>query len=403
MTPTETPAGELHRILFVDDEPSVLDGLRNVLRKERKRWKMVFALGAEAALAEIEAAHFDVVVSDMRMPGMDGAALLQAIRERDPSVTRIILSGHAERDLLIRALPVAHQFLSKPCDADVLRAVVQRACGLHALLGDDGIRRAIGRLERLPSPPRTYLRLTQLLSAPGVDIRDIAAVVEQDVAMSAKVLQLVNSAYFGLPRRMTSVADALRYLGLDLVRSLTLSVHALGEMRAVAGLSMERLQEDAIVAARLARRFCSDRAAGDDAFTAALVHDIGRIALGVGLPEAAAAIAAEAASTGQPIQEVERVHLGVSHAEVGAYLLGSWGLPMAVVEAVAYHHDPGLVGETSAGVVAQVHVATALAHGTAPDVAFLERAGVLPSLARWTAEADEERRQRARAVASENP
>jgi putative nucleotidyltransferase with HDIG domain len=374
-----------HRILFVDDEVSILDGLQNLLHKQRHMWDMVFSVGGEAALAELEKGPFDVIISDMRMPGMDGAALLTAVKEAYPNVARIVLSGQAEREALVRALPVAHQFLSKPCDADVLRIVIERACRLQKLLQDETIREAVGKLDALPSAARAYRELTEALSDPDVGLARVAAIVERDPAMSAKVLQLVNSAYFGLARRVTSIAQAMMYLGSDTMKGLVLTsqVFSLIETRPVAGLSVERLQEHSLMTARLAKRLVAEPRMADEAFTAALLHDIGQIALAVSLRDRFAEILRDARTSQRPIQDVEYERLGVSHAEVGAYLLGVWGLPFPVVEAVAYHHRPGLVEAGDRGILAAVHLADTLveAGDDDPDVtpgldlAFLQASG----------------------------
>ena len=375
------------RILFVDDEAGVLDGLRNVLRKHRSRWDMVFATSGAAALEELERGRFDVVVSDMRMPAMDGATLLAAIRDRDPSVTRIILSGHADRELVMKALPVAHQYLGKPCDAEVLRTVIERACDLHALVGDPAIRAVVGGLDHVPSPPRSYERLVALLRSPEASLGAIADLVEEDLALGAKILQIVNSAYFGLPRRMSSIRDAIGYLGLDVLGSLALSANLLAQATTARGLSLDDLNADAITTARLAASFAGKRPARDDAFAAGLLHDIGQVALAVGMTDRYADLLAEARAARTPIEVVERAHLGVTHAEVGAYLLGVWGVPIAIVEAVARHHDPSPVTDVAGGVVPFVHVAQALADGREPDVDFLARVGLADELARWREEA----------------
>jgi DNA-binding NarL/FixJ family response regulator len=188
------------RILFVDDEQSVLEGLRDLLRKERRRWDMVFVTGGEQALEELRRAPFDVVVSDMRMPEMDGAELLTRVREDYPRAARLVLSGQADRESVLRAMPVTQQFLAKPCDQAVLRATLARTCDLQSVLASDAIRAVVGSLERLPSVPRTYFELTEVAARSDTDAADIAAVVQRDTAMTAKVLQLANSAYFGNPQ-----------------------------------------------------------------------------------------------------------------------------------------------------------------------------------------------------------
>lgn len=393
----------MKRILFVDDEPQILDGLRDLLRKQRKQWDMVFALGGEAALAELDRGRFDVVVSDMRMPGMDGAALLQKIKEQYPTTARIILSGHAEREAVVNALPVAHQFLSKPCDAGVLRTVVERACGLQALLQDDNVRSVIGKVDRLPSAPRTYWALTQAATRPEVGVADLAKIVEQDPAMATKVLQLVNSSYFGLAQRQTSVQQAVAYLGVELLKALTLTAHVFvsAATAGVLELSLDVLQQHSMLAARIAKRLLADKKRAAEAFTAALVHDIGKIVLAMGVPDRFGEALRSARKTARPDHIVEKELLGVTHAEVGAYLLGLWGLPLSIVEAVAYHHQPELVAPTDS--VVAVHVANALSHGSVdapPDpsaggrlnVAFVESSVFGSELPRWRALAEEELR-----------
>jgi DNA-binding NarL/FixJ family response regulator len=166
------------RILFVDDEAPVLDGLRNLLRK-RREWELAFALGGEAALAELERAPFDVIVSDMRMPGMDGAALLERVKREYPSVVRIVLSGYADRQPLLRVIPVAHQLLSKPCDPHVLASVIERTCMLESLLSDSVLRRVVGEMGTLPSVPSTYLELTDVIGRDDVSPSRLAAIVEK--------------------------------------------------------------------------------------------------------------------------------------------------------------------------------------------------------------------------------
>ncbi|HVU00470.1 MAG TPA: response regulator [Polyangiaceae bacterium] len=396
------------RVLFVDDEVAILEGLRNLLRKERNRWDMAFASSGAQALAEIEKARVDVIVSDMRMPGMDGATLLARVKAEYPSVARLILSGHAEQEAVLRALPVAHQFLSKPCDASVLRSAIERTHRVSALLDDDGIRSIIGRLERLPSVPSTYLELTRAAADPKRSIADLAKIVETDPAMCVKVLQLVNSSYFGLAQRIGSVRHAVAYMGLESLKGLVLSanVFAAMESQPTPHFSLERLQESSLHAARIARRLFSDARKADEAFTAALVHDIGKIVLALGFREEFERVAVDAQVSGRPVHLVEKEILGVDHCEAGAYLLGMWGLPFGIVETVAFHHTPSLISDGPRDILAAVHVADVLGDsacygeppidsGSALDLKFLEGAGIAGDLPEWTAIAEEESRRAA--------
>jgi HD-like signal output (HDOD) protein len=390
------------KILFVDDEQFILDGLSNLLRKQRKRWQMTFALGAEAALIELGKTGFDVVVTDMRMPHMDGAKLLRLVKERQPAAARIILSGQAEREATIASLGVAHQFLSKPCSGEALTAVIERTCGLQLSLQNEQIRAVIGKLDKLPSPPTTYFELLKAAADPNTGIADLARIVARDAAMSIKVLQLVNSAFFGLAQPVSSIGKAAGYLGSDLLKGLALNAHVFAELHA-SGRSrvvLERVQTLSLVAGKLAALFMPDKKLAEEAQTAALIHDAGMLVLCQALPAEFDEIVEVVERTGVPFHVEEQRRLGVTHAEVGAYLLGVWGLPFAIVEAVAYHHCPSQVSAGPREILAAVHVASALldplerAPGAEPvcdvDHAFLAHAGLSERFAEWHPRASRE-------------
>jgi putative nucleotidyltransferase with HDIG domain len=340
------------RLLFVDDEAAILTGLENLLYRDRKHWDMVFAPGAEAALKQLRSQPFDVVISDMRMPGLDGAQLLRIVQDEFPATVRIILSGHADRESIVRALPSMHQYLSKPCDAATLRAAIDRCLAVAARPGDAAVRAIVGKLDKLPSPPHLFFELGKLAASPTSTLPQVADVVAGDPAMAAKVLQLANSAAFGLPRKTTSISQAVSYLGIELLKciALTASVFESGNTE-IAGM-----QEHALRVAAIAKRLVRDRKRADEAFVAALLHDIGRVILAVsGASE-----------------------LDVHHAEVGACLLGVWGLPPPIVDVVAHHHAPSKIDPALAEVVAAVHVADAIDDDRADtiDRAFVESIGV---------------------------
>jgi HD-like signal output (HDOD) protein len=392
----------MKRILFVDDDQNVLDGLQNLLRKQRREWEMVFVLTAAEALLQLETGSFDVVMTDMRMPVMDGAAFLEVVKEKYPSVARIVLSGQAQREAVMRAVPVAHQYISKPCDADQLRTVIDRVCNLQSFIHDEKVRRVIGRVDRLPSLPRSYTELTQALARPDVGLAQLVAIVETDPAMSAKVLQLVNSAYFGLAQRTSSIFDAVRYLGVELLKGLALmsNVFTSIESNAIRGFSFSKLQQHSLLTARLAQRIIVDQKRREEAFTAGVVHEIGRIVLAFGFPDGIREVQNQAMTEpGRPLHEIEQAVLGVSHAQVGAYLLGVWGLPFSIIESTAYCYTPGAVVTGDRELLAAVHVADALVSkacavcaidsekrdGDSIDRDFLKDAGYSELLPEWRA------------------
>jgi HD-like signal output (HDOD) protein len=380
------------RILFVDDEQQVLDGLRNLLRKQRNQWDMLFALGGEAALAEMEREPVDVIVSDMRMPRIDGAELLRRVKDIYPQTARIVLSGHAEREAIARVVSFAHQFLSKPSDANTVKAVIERTCDFLALMQDQSIRRVVGAIERLPSLPDTYWELTRATENPETGVGDVAKIIERDPAMSVKVLQLVNSAYFGLPQRTDSITGAVSYLGIDNIKALLVAAHVFGadENQPIPGFSIDKFREESVMTAGLARRMVRDAKNRDSAFTAGLVHDVGKLVLARDRSRPYGDILAKASKT-KPLHTVEFEDIGTTHGVVGGYLLGVWGLPFVIAETVAHHHTPSAIVEGNVDVLGAVHLASTLVEssvdGTDPmanlDKAFLERAGLVNDIGKW--------------------
>jgi HD-like signal output (HDOD) protein/CheY-like chemotaxis protein len=402
----------MKNIMFVDDEPHVLDSLKSLLRKQRKEWQMTFVQGGEAALQELLAVSYDVIVSDMRMPGMDGATLLSRVLEDYPHIVRIVLSGQTEQEVSRRMVHVAHQFMSKPCDGRELQQTIERACNLQTLLEHPSLRQAVGKIGQLPIKPAIYSELILLLANPNSSIADAAKVVERDIGTSSKILQVVNSAFFGLSQRVGDIKTAVSYLGLEMVKMLTLSIE-MSQSHAntppCPGFSLDAVQEHGMLSARIARRLLTDKVKAQDAFAAAILQDTGLLVLMGRLPEVFRKIVDEAHASGRSIHQVETEILGVTHAEIGAYLLGIWALPYSIVEAVAHHHTPQGAGSLGWDVVGAVHVASSLAAELAPcspaghtgpgitlDLDYLTKLGVADNLPAWKAIAANE-------VAGETP
>jgi HD-like signal output (HDOD) protein/ActR/RegA family two-component response regulator len=336
-------ANTLKRILFVDDDANVLTGLRNVLRTKRREWEMVFAIGPEEALANLAKGSFDVVVSDMRMPRMDGATLLTKVKEMQPWAVRMILSGQTELESAMKSVFVAHMFLSKPCDPALLTSVVDRACCLNTILRSEELRSAAGKVQMLPTAPKTYVALNAALMKPACTVATLVQIVERDVGLSAKLLQLVNSAFFGLPKRIASLSDTVTYLGFATIKNLALALETFSAAAQTSGLSEAKLmaiQDHSLLTGQIAQQIeaSATKKKMEGAFLAGVLHEVGWL-LNV------------KNSSGQNSDEpVERELLG-------AYLLGLWGLPHAIMEAVAYHRKPHVVVHSTFELVDIIYVA----------------------------------------------
>jgi HD-like signal output (HDOD) protein len=351
------------RILFVDDEPLILDAMRQRMRRQRGVWEMSFADGGAKACELMEGEPVDVIVTDMRMPQMDGAALLRIAQQRFPNTVRIVLSGHADFETALRAVPVAHQYLTKPCEAGVLENVIERACNLQALINDEAVRSTVAGIRNLPSLPRVHSELVSILANENVAAADVADVLKQDMAMCAKILQIVNSAFFRLSRTISRIEDAVTYLGFNTIKRLSLAVEGFRHGGSAGGaLSFERLQAHALLTGSIAYELFDDRRRKEDAFLAALLHDIGVLVLANEMPTKMATVIAAMRAEGLPMHAAEARLGWVTHAEIGAFLLGLWGLPYPIVEAVANHHAPERVPQREFDILAAVHVANQLAN-----------------------------------------
>ena len=361
------------RVLFVDDEQRILQGLQRTLRGMRKEWDMSFATSASEALDLMTKDPYDAVVADMRMPGMDGAQLLNEVKDRYPKSVRIILSGHADREMIMRSLGATHQYLAKPCDAEILKATLGRALALNSLLqGDPLFEPLISRIQSLPSLPSLYLKIQDELSSPDPSIGRIADIIAQDPAMTAKILQLVNSAFFGIPQQISNPATAVNMLGLDTVQAVVLSAHVFSQFDKVPPcIDLDRMWNHSTLVAKLSDKIAkaegSDKQTCSDAKIAGMLHDVGKLVLLANLPEEYVRLHQLAAELKGNLFELERLEWGATHAEVGAYLLGLWGLPESVVKAVALHHGPSdRLGETFSAVPA-VYAANAFANELTAD------------------------------------
>jgi putative nucleotidyltransferase with HDIG domain len=381
-------------VLFVDDEPQVLHGLERMLRSMRHEWRMVFCTSAADALEQLGRGPFDVIVTDMRMPEIDGASLLRTVAERHPSVLRLVLSGQAEQDLLVRAASCAHQLLSKPFEAQQLKAKLEQTLALRELLTDGPLCALVARLGGLPSLPSLYSDIVAELGSSYPSTDRVGAIVARDMAMTAKLLQLVNSAMFGVQRQISDPVQAVRFLGLETIKTLALSAQVFSSFdgRRLPGVDAGALWAHSLAVSERARALAAlercDATAVAEALSGGLLHDVGKLVLADGLREEYECVVKQSRISERPLFEVEQEVLGTTHAHVGAYLLGIWGLPRGIVTSVGAHHT-GCAGETKFGPVAAVWIANSLVTTggralPAAEEAWLQGLGLGDWRTRWT-------------------
>ncbi|HWY53825.1 MAG TPA: response regulator [Terriglobales bacterium] len=391
------------RILFVDDEPMVLSGLQRSLRLMRSEWEMVFAPGGNEALAAMDLQPFDIIVTDMRMPGMDGAQLLEEVQKRSPQTLRMVLSGQSDRETILRSVNPAHQFISKPCEAEELKSRLIRAFALKDLLQNPGLRELVTKLDNLPSLPHVYLQLNQELRRPEPELHKIDELIGGDMAMTAKVLKLVNSAFFCLPCEISRASHAVKLLGLDTLRALVLTAHVFEqfESRVLSAEDVQQISDHSLAVSNSARKIAlferADQRTQDESFTAGLLHDAGKLILASTLGEQYGKVLEYSGKADVGLYAAEREVLGCSHGQIAAYLFGAWGLPGTIVEAVAWHHEPAESLSVKFSPLAAVHVASAyhdeksssrLRDRTPIDSAFLAGIGCAQRELDWRSKLD---------------
>lgn len=332
-------------IVFVDDEPMALAALGNRLRKFRGKWETSFCTSGDEALKRMAALGPTIVVADLGMPTMDGNELLRRVQREHPRAIRIALSGQVATDAATRALAVAHQYLSKPCDVDQIVEVVERRQRLESLFGNPEVVSLVAASPTLPPAPRTYAKLTSLLAVARWSLDEVVEVVEADAVLTAKLIQVAASPFFGFRRPIASVREAVRVLGVTMVQRLALGLEATHDFPPIPFdvLDVEaHARHSSAVAARTAELAPKEQAM--DAYVAGLVHDLGRLVLAITLPDVLREVQRGAPGDEAAQLDLERVRLGFGHPELGAALLSLWGLPYALVTAVMTHHDPSAEG-----------------------------------------------------------
>jgi putative nucleotidyltransferase with HDIG domain len=394
------------RVLLVDADAPALRAMARLVRHLRPDCAVAIHADGRAAIADLDAKLSDLVIADIGLPGVSGIEVLRHARARRPEAIRVAVSGFVSPPAqLAIVMKLAHRFLDKPLSTELLQEVIDRAEALYRDVPSIDDRGALIAATDLPSAPVLYARLRQVLADPDRSVTQLADLIRRDDAMSARVLQVASSALYGATFQTTNVFDAVLRVGSRTLQSLALSVGAFrsfGVSDHCAGFDIDVHEAHAFLVARIAARIVPS-AQAEDAFAMALLHDIGKLVFASRRAAQFAPVLAMAAVEGKALAVVETETGFASHATAGARLLGAWGLPASLVDAVAHHHNPTLLGATAWGAPPAVHVADVLAHevaasrGIVPasavpmiDHALLMSLGVAGNLDAWRTIAVEE-------------
>jgi putative nucleotidyltransferase with HDIG domain len=344
----------------------VLSGIERSLRTMRKEWQMEFVSGGSEALETMAINSYDVVITDMRMPDMDGAQLLEKVKNRFPQTVRMALSGQSDRDTVFRCIGPTHQYLSKPCDIEEIKQKLMHAFALRDVLHYPPLKQLVSKMAAVPSSPSLLRSLEGLLDSADPSVSAVGDLVARDMGMTAKVLQLVNCAFLGAPMRIVSARQGVSIIGIENIKTLVQTTGLFPKFTSTLPEQLPNLWDHSLATAQFAKTIAqvekADSHTIESAFTAGLLHDIGGLIL-ASTYEERLSLAPEISSTsGNPAGLPDNIH-----AQVGAYLLGLWGLPEEIVEAVAWHHEPSRADPTTFSPLIAVHLADHYARRRQPD------------------------------------
>ena len=386
-------------VLFVDDEKELLDGLRRGLYSMQKEWSLLFAHGVDQALDLLNTRRVDAVVSDMRMPMMDGATLLGLVQKQQPWAARIILSGFSEREAVFRTVGPAHQYYPKPCPPLVLAEGIKRAIAFRITLQDPRLSSIVAGTNIIPTLPEALTDLLRALGSADGSAAEVARIIGKDPSLSASLLKITNSGFFYLPSPVSDVMKAVKILGFEMIRALAIVAgifekidSANSDLPIIRRLVHRSLQIGS-VAKQVAEKGGLSPTITEQAHCAGLLCHVGSLLLFANYPNFSAEVQENLDRSGDGILSVERGIIGADHAEIGGVLLGLWGFADPVVDAVLYHHQPHLSPTQSRDApLLGVHVAQQLLKppGSAInstvdglDMAYLREIGVVPHIPMW--------------------
>ncbi len=405
----------MRRVLFVDSDPDAVRKLQETLEPMCPEWEMEVAASGDEVLDIMSRDSFDVVVPDISIQGMDGIELLGIVGERYPETVRIIHSDLSDPEDVLKSTSAVHQFLMKPCCAETMRNTIERTCKLRDLLRDDKLKKIVAGIKNLPSVPVLYNLIVSEMQSEDPSLKNVGHLISQDVSMSAKILQLVNSSFFALRQKITDPQQAAIFVGIESLKSLVLSLHAfssISEDAELCGFSLLKMWRHSLrtgrLAADIARAEKADSKIVEESMIAGMLHDIGKLIL-LKIPRKYNEVMELIETTGCSFAEAEYVVMETSHSELGAYLLGLWGLPSNVVEVVAFHHNPSKLIEsmyvtsnepdqeesdetTGFNALTAVHIANALtmqgncsseASLQEVDTSYLKKLGLTDKLSEW--------------------
>lgn len=387
------------RILIIDDEIDQLDLIKTSLARKSDQWEVEISNHPEQALASIDLNPPTIVIADHHMPQMSGIDFLKQVAQNQPGIERFILAEEEGKEDLEEHLGSVFNFLPKPCSPDNLINEVQRVLAIETWLGNDTTKKIVAKMGDFPSLPPVYLKVMNALNSRDASAERVGKAISGDLAISAKLLQVVNSSYYGLDEKVSDIVHAVSILGMDIVKNLVLAIQVYSKLAQSADQKAltDQLWHHSMSVATAARRLMQyesrDSKLAEEAYTAGLFHDIGKLVLLNAVPADYEIARQHSQDNHLPLWQAEREIIGATHCDTGAYLLGRWGMAVSLVETAALHHEPINSFGSGFSSLSAVHAANALAWerhpnkkphpDAAPDSDFLVEIGKADSWDTW--------------------
>jgi putative nucleotidyltransferase with HDIG domain len=315
------------------------------------------------------------------------------VANQHPESMRIVISAHDDQLTVAQCLMFGHRYFNKSIDLPNLASILKRIARLKHQVGSAKLKKVISGLGALPTLPRLYFQLNEAVNSPYSSLNEIADIIQQDAGLTVKLLQVANSAFFGMSRRVLTPLEAVQVIGIEVLRGIVLCVHAFKfyQDRQIRSFSASELWNHSLQTAQAARRLAEyenlSRAECDEAFICGLLHDIGKLIMAANADSDYAEVVKRSRSGNIPTDSAEQEVFGATHAQVGAYLLGLWGLPEPIIDAIELHHSLDTINTLGFTSLTALHVAQAL-EPSAPrvhalNVEYLRRIGMENRIEQW--------------------
>ncbi len=367
------------KVIFVDDEQFILNGLKRALYTTS--WQIKFATSGEQALEILKDFAADFIVSDMRMPSMNGADLLEIVSSLYPSTVRIILSGHADLDLSVRASYVAHQWFNKPCDPQVLKTEIERINEVRDDFTNEDVRQIVGSIKSLPSVPRLLVKIKIMLRTKSLTMKGLSSLISDNPSLCAKVLQVANSSFIVSSRNMTNIEDAVTRLGVDAVSNIVAIAEIYSKVEGVPSAFLEETLQRGLKIAKLAVTITgkSDR---DITMLAGILHNIGELILWQINPKGMG-VYLEKRELGQDNTELERQIFRVDNIQISSYLLHLWNFPYSIIECITLQNKIDKLTNYEFGGATAIYIARMVINDLDVDESIISHFGISEQLHQW--------------------